>query len=118
VYLNLVEGRLWVPAVGGSNPLTPTEKTAEREGDWAPQVPTLCLGLTPRAPGGPGCARAGWEAGCFSEPDPGARRSGDPSRTEVYRSSASSQALGTNRRKTAFDGDRDGQWAQRTVTSN
>jgi hypothetical protein len=25
VYLNLVEGRLWVPAVAGSNPATPTQ---------------------------------------------------------------------------------------------
>lgn len=28
VYLNLVEGRLWVPDVGGSNPLTPTIRPA------------------------------------------------------------------------------------------
>ncbi len=27
VYLNLVEGRLWVPDVVGSNPITPTAAT-------------------------------------------------------------------------------------------
>lgn len=34
VYLNLVEGRLWVPAVAGSNPATPTKlfKSAARLG--------------------------------------------------------------------------------------
>ena len=36
MYLNLVEGRLWVPAVAGSNPATPTNssKPACENGDW------------------------------------------------------------------------------------
>lgn len=32
MYLNLVEGRLWVPAVGGSNPSTPTKAAARSTG--------------------------------------------------------------------------------------
>lgn len=44
VYLNLVEGRLWVPDVVGSNPITPTKNPLLRF--WAVcQRPTYLLEL-------------------------------------------------------------------------
>lgn len=53
VYLNLVEDRLWVPVVGGSNPLTPTKNKLNRwagKKDWTPEGPNVRKLAAHRAP--------------------------------------------------------------------